>query len=153
MQENCNAIVLFLRIYYAIILCILMHYVLHLYISTSFYVFGALCHASIELRVFCALLLYALLFILQEVYRMVLSLRIFSTSGRRLYCDFTYFIFGPEKRFGFCFEFQFFSISWKHNYHLLKNPCEEKFAIFTMDSARNFYLNLLQRKNKSLLIL
>lgn len=59
MQENCEAILLFLRIYYAIILCILVRYVMHLYTSTSFYVFGALCHASIELRVFCALLLYA----------------------------------------------------------------------------------------------
>lgn len=77
---------------------------------------------------------------------MALSLQIFSTSGRRLYCGLIYFIFGSEKRFGFFFEFQFFSISWKHNYHLLKDPCEEKFAIFTVDGARNFLSKPITKK-------
>lgn len=39
-----------------------------------------------------------------------------------------------------------FSISCKHNYHLLKNPCEEKFAIFTVDGARNFLSKPITKK-------
>lgn len=40
----------------------------------------------------------------------------------------------------------FFSISWKHNYHLLKNPCEEKFAIFTVDGARKILSKPITKK-------
>lgn len=39
-----------------------------------------------------------------------------------------------------------FSISWKHNYHLLKNPCEEKFPIFTVDGARKFLSKPITKK-------
>lgn len=54
MQENCEAILLFLRIYYVIILCILMRYVILCFRCAL----SCIC-IFIELRVFCALLLCA----------------------------------------------------------------------------------------------
>lgn len=67
---------------------------------------------------------------------MVLPLQIFSTSGRRLYCGLINLYLVQKNVSVSVLNSNFFSISWKHNYHFLKNPYEEKFAIFTVVGAR-----------------
>lgn len=40
----------------------------------------------------------------------------------------------------------FFSISWKHDFNLVKNPCKENFVVFTIEGARRILSKPVKKK-------
>lgn len=40
----------------------------------------------------------------------------------------------------------FFSISWKHDFNLVKNPCKEKCVVFTIEGARRILSKPVKKK-------
>lgn len=40
----------------------------------------------------------------------------------------------------------FFSISWKHDFSLVKNPCKENFVVFTIEGARRILSRPVKKK-------
>lgn len=153
MQENCESISLFLRNSSVIIPCILMRYIMHLqsyvyfvhccYVHVAMlkeqFVLYKLCSNFINYILFCVrfiILLFHYQFMFVFYRSCLLPLLPADVCTVVLYTCISYLVLKNVSIS--VLNSNFFSISWKHNYHLLKNPCKEKFAIFTVDGARKF---------------